>query len=261
MSTCDDEGTALRKEYLRQASLDCNDIIFYDPYDTYERHYYPDRIRPPSDPASAPAGIRGLLPPPEHDKYLWRVSVKRGREEALAFTLFNKAIASGSKVSSVTGRLSTPGWIYVETKDLKDVQELCTDVIDVHVKKIVSIPSKDAPSILREVPYTYPRLGDWVRVTRDHLYKGDLAWVLAKVDNVTYDLLVVPRVELFPPKRKRKGIRSERPPRSRLDFGKLVDLNIGVTKAHVAPQNDLPHFSEPRPRIPTNIIGDYDTES
>ncbi|KAG6806744.1 hypothetical protein H0H92_010158, partial [Tricholoma furcatifolium] len=219
------------------------------------------RIRPPSDPASAPAGIRGLLPPPEHDKYLWRVSVKRGREEALAFTLFNKAIASGSKVSSVTGRLSTPGWIYVETKDLKDVQELCTDVIDVHVKKIVSIPSKDAPSILREVPYTYPRLGDWVRVTRDHLYKGDLAWVLAKVDNVTYDLLVVPRVELFPPKRKRKGIRSERPPRSRLDFGKLVDLNIGVTKAHVAPQNDLPHFSEPRPRIPTNIIGDYDTES
>ncbi|KAG6824775.1 hypothetical protein H0H92_005849, partial [Tricholoma furcatifolium] len=117
-------------------------------WDGFLSHY---RIRPPSDPASAPAGIRGLLPPPEHDKYLWRVSVKRGREEALAFTLFNKAIASGSKVSSVTGRLSTPGWIYVETKDLKDVQELCTDVIDIHVKKIVSIPSKDAPSILREV--------------------------------------------------------------------------------------------------------------
>ncbi|KAG6808681.1 hypothetical protein H0H92_003266 [Tricholoma furcatifolium] len=264
-STCDEEATALRKKYLqetRQASLDCNDILFYDPYETYKRHFYPDRIRAPSDPAFAPAGITGLLPPPEHDKYLWRVSVKRGREEALAFTLFNKALTTGIKVSSVIGRLSTPGWIYIEMKDFKDVQQLCTDVIDIHVNKIVSIPSKDAPSILREVPFTYPKLGEWVRITRDHLYKGDLAWVVAKVDNVTHDLLVVPRVELYPPKRKRKGIPSERPPQCRLEFGKLVDLGIqGVTKAHVAPQNDLPHFSEPRSRIPTNIIGDYDTES
>ncbi|KAG6807278.1 hypothetical protein H0H92_008149, partial [Tricholoma furcatifolium] len=263
-STCDEEAMALRKDFLkrsRQPSLDCNDIFFYDPYDTYERHFYPDRIRAPSSPVSAPAGITGLLPPPEHDKCLWRVSVKRGREEALAFTLFNRAIATDSKVSSVIGRLSTPGWIYIEAKDLKDVQQLCTDVIDIHMNKIVSIPSKDAPSILREVPYTYPKLGDWVRVTKGRLYKGDLAWVLARVDNLTHDLLVVPRVELFPPKRKRNGIPFVRPPQCRLEFGKLVDLNVGVTKANVAPQNDLPHFSEPRRRIPTNVLGDYDTET
>ncbi|KAG6821868.1 hypothetical protein H0H92_000412, partial [Tricholoma furcatifolium] len=144
----------------------------------YWRHYNEDEIPAPSS-VRIPASVLRLLPRPSLDKHLWRVSVRNGREEALAFTLFRKAMSGTYRVSSVVGRVTCPGWIYIEAKDFADVQNICLDVPDIHVRQIFSIAPDDAPLVLRETPFTYPVEGSWVRLNDPKLkpYKHDLAWI------------------------------------------------------------------------------------
>ncbi|KAG6824285.1 hypothetical protein H0H92_007331, partial [Tricholoma furcatifolium] len=58
----------------------------------YDRHWYPDPVPETVPQDLIPDSIVPLIPRPSHDKNLWRVAVKRGQEEALAFILFSKAM-------------------------------------------------------------------------------------------------------------------------------------------------------------------------
>ncbi|KAG6806742.1 hypothetical protein H0H92_010161, partial [Tricholoma furcatifolium] len=200
----------------------------------YDRHWYPDPV-PDTVPRDViPDSIVQLIPRPSHDKHLWRVAVKRGREEALAFILYSKAMKGNFKVKSVIGCVSCPGWIYVEAKNLIDVQELCDEVRDIHIRKIHQIPHEQSSSVLKETPFTYSKGGEWVRLTEPKLYRGDLGWVVQAVRGLSLDIAIVPRVVFpHPPhKRKAKGkqkadekpIKPPRPPQRVLDMEALFQL-------------------------------------
>ncbi|KAG6805234.1 hypothetical protein H0H92_016156, partial [Tricholoma furcatifolium] len=127
----------------------------------YDRHWYPDPVPDTVPQELIPDSIIPLLPRPSAEKYLWRVAVKRGREEALAFTLYSKTLRGSYNVRSVVGRVSCPGWIYVEAKDLIDVQKLCEEVRDIHIRKIIQVPHEQAHTVLVETPFSYAKPGDW----------------------------------------------------------------------------------------------------
>ncbi|KAG6826068.1 hypothetical protein H0H92_001236, partial [Tricholoma furcatifolium] len=144
-------------EERRQAELEAQDRERYPD----DRHWYPDPVPDTVPQELIPNSIVPLLPRPSVEKHMWHVAVKRGREEALAFTLYYKALGGSYKVKSVVGRVSCPGWIYVEAKNLLDVQQLCEEVRDIHIRKIFQVPHEQAHSVLVETPFSYSKPGDW----------------------------------------------------------------------------------------------------
>ncbi|KAG6808343.1 hypothetical protein H0H92_004419, partial [Tricholoma furcatifolium] len=223
-----------------------------------------------------PEGIVPLLPRPDSDKFLWRVSVMRGREESLAFILYRKALMGNFNVQSVIGRVSCPGWVYVEAKEYRHVQQLCQDVRDIHVERILRIPPHEAPSILREPPFIHPAKGSWVRLTHHKLYHGDLGWVSDHKRGMTIEVIVVPRLD---PNLKRKrrdrdeplhvsSLRSlrhvERPSQRILDMQPLMEPGCpGVIEADVWMHrlDKLPeHWAGPVGRVPTNELDQYNED-
>ncbi|KAG6809403.1 hypothetical protein H0H92_000398 [Tricholoma furcatifolium] len=223
-----------------------------------------------------PDSIVPLLPRPDFDKFLWRVSVRRGREESLAFILYQKAIMGNFQVKSIIGRVSCPGWVYVKATEYAHVQKLCQDVRDVHMHQIFRIAPPEAPSILREPPFVHPPKGSWVRLTHHKLYHGDLGWVSNHIRGMSIEVIVVPRLD---PNLKRKcrdrdeplhlgSARSlhnvERPPQRVLDMKPLMEAGCpGVDDLQVWSHRleSLPdHWAEPVERVPTNELDQYTAE-
>ncbi|KAG6904427.1 hypothetical protein DXG01_010011, partial [Tephrocybe rancida] len=105
---------------------------------------------------------------------LYRVRVKDGYEETGAMVLANKLLTAGthfaSSVKAIIGRVSCPGWIFIES-DGADASKLCSNVSD----------------YLYE-PLVVPKEGDWVRLNCPPLYHGDLAYVRA-YNNTSPDCL------------------------------------------------------------------------
>ncbi|KAG6823720.1 hypothetical protein H0H92_009258 [Tricholoma furcatifolium] len=227
-----------------------DDSIDKDIDRAYFVHDYPDSIKDVAPAELVPASLLPFLPQPEFNNNLWRVSVKRGQEEALAFTLYRKAIEGSLKVLSVVARVSCPGWIYVEAKDFADVQKLIDGVTNIYQNNIIVVPPEQQASVLREPPFTYPAPGSWVRVQERGLYRSDLAWVANRVRGMQCDLFVVPRVDLYPQKRKRqgkgrgrakqKGVKAPRIPQQLLDPKNLEDLGFEITKVHTHDNLPLP---------------------
>ncbi|KAG6808812.1 hypothetical protein H0H92_002804, partial [Tricholoma furcatifolium] len=240
---------------------------------SYAIHDYPD------PPQSVPESLLHLLPPPEVDHHLWRVSVKRGQEEILTFTLYRKLKAGSFQVSSVVGRVSCPGWIYVEANTLGDVQQLIEGVADIYQQKIIAVPPQDHALVLRETPFTYPAPGSWVRVEERGLYYRDLAWVANRGCGMLCDLFVVPRVDLYPQKRKRKAPKGQRAkekqkekerrvpktriPQQRLDASLLEALGFEVTRQSVMPhiEEHPAHWARPQAKVPPILAPFHDEDN
>ncbi|KAG6904074.1 hypothetical protein DXG01_012804, partial [Tephrocybe rancida] len=141
---------------------------------------------------------------------LWRVAVREGYEETAPIVLFNKILKAGwTSVTSVFGRVSCPGWIFVEANSISDAQKVCQDVSDVYVRQIYPVPPEQAGQYLLEPPLFVPRPGSFVRLDAPPLYRGDLAYVV-DYNYRGYDymssgnragagagVLVVPRIERF----------------------------------------------------------------
>ncbi|KAG6809072.1 hypothetical protein H0H92_001705, partial [Tricholoma furcatifolium] len=208
-----------------------------------------------------PDGIVHLLPRPDFDKFLWRVSVRRGREESLAFILYRKAILGNFQVQSIIGRVSCPGWVYVEATEYAHVQKLCQDVRDVHMHQIFRIPPPEAPSILREPPYVHPPKGSWVRLTHHKVYHGDLGWVSDHIRRMTIERKRRDRDEPLHLGSARSLRNVERPPQRVLDMKPMMETGCpGVTDLQVWSHRleSLPdHWAEPVERVPTNELDQY----
>ncbi|KAG6826381.1 hypothetical protein H0H92_016058 [Tricholoma furcatifolium] len=231
----------------------------------YFVHHYPDPIVDTAPPHLVPDSLLHLLPRPDADNLdIWRVSVKvtniacpiqctdgeakRGREESLAFTLFRKAMSGSFNILSVIGRVSCPGWIYIEAKELRDVQYIIDEVPDIHKHKIHAVPSRDASAVLHETPFTYPTLGSWVHIDTPGLYRG--IWLGLPVESVS---------------KQQKGKRAEvtRIPQQRLDVNLLASLGFEVEPIEV--MTDVDEFSRHRaglrPHIPARLVGSYDPDT
>ncbi|KAF5371360.1 hypothetical protein D9615_009683 [Tricholomella constricta] len=151
-----------------------------------------------SDDHDAPQ-IEIPLDPLVGEARLWKVKVKPGREETLAFLLMEKIVRSGSlgsTVKSIIGRVSQPGWIVVEAAKSSDVQEVCQGISDVFWQYIQVIEPNDAPSCLKEAISYTPLRPSWLRLTK-HPYRGDIAYV-EDFDVWGVKVLVVPRINLQP---------------------------------------------------------------
>ncbi|KAG6822472.1 hypothetical protein H0H92_013773, partial [Tricholoma furcatifolium] len=232
----------------------------------YAIHDYPVPIVTP--PQFVPESLVHLLPPPEVDHHLWRVSVKRGQEEVLTFTLYHKIRAGSFRVSSVVGR-----WIYVEANSLGDVQELVDGVPDIYQQKIFALSQQEHALVLRETPFSYPAPGSWVRIEERGLYYRDLAWVANPVRGMLCDLFVVPRVDLYPQKRKRKAPKGQRAkgkqkektriPQQRLDASLLEALGFEVTRQSVMPhiEGHPAHWARPQAKVPPILAPFHNDEN
>ncbi|KAG6905900.1 hypothetical protein DXG01_017034 [Tephrocybe rancida] len=65
---------------------------------------------------------------------LWRVAVKEGYEETAPIVIFNKILKAGwTSVTSVFGRVSCPGWIFVKAASISEVQKVCMDLSDIYI--------------------------------------------------------------------------------------------------------------------------------
>ncbi|KAG6914015.1 hypothetical protein DXG01_002924, partial [Tephrocybe rancida] len=100
----------------------------------------------------------GLEPLPP--ALLYRVRVKEGYEETAAMVLGNKLLTVGThfapSVKSIIGRISCPGWVFIES-NRADASKLFVN---------------DLQQYLHE-PLVVPKEGDWVRLTSPPLYHGE----------------------------------------------------------------------------------------
>ncbi|KAG6833981.1 hypothetical protein H0H93_012815 [Arthromyces matolae] len=132
---------------------------------------------------------------------LWRVPVKVGREEEITIILFEKWLLGGSSfpsIRSIIGRRRLPGSVYVEAPDFRDVQKLCSDVLDVHSNRIQPITPQEAHRYLDAAPFAVPKAHSWARITKSRTYKNDLAYVHGYDSKKGADVVVVPRVKSLP---------------------------------------------------------------
>ncbi|KAG6904793.1 hypothetical protein DXG01_007124, partial [Tephrocybe rancida] len=150
------------------------------------REHQPAYVRPP--PESFDDGLKALPP-----ALLYRVRVKDGYEETAAMVLANKLLMAGThfapSVKSIIGRVSCPGWIFIES-DGADASKLCANVSDVYPRHIHPIV-EDLQQYLHE-PLIAPKEGDWIRLNSPLLYCGNLAYVHA-YNNTSADRLTTER--------------------------------------------------------------------
>ncbi|KAG6805742.1 hypothetical protein H0H92_014184, partial [Tricholoma furcatifolium] len=109
----------------------------------------------------------------------------------------------------------------------------------------------------------------WVRIQERGLYRGDLAWVVNRVRGMQCDLFVVPRVDLYPKRKrqekgrgraKQKGVKAPRIPQQRLDPKNLEDLGFEITRGLVMThiETHLSHWAGPRPDVPSILMTGHD---
>ncbi|KAG6859403.1 hypothetical protein C0991_000825, partial [Blastosporella zonata] len=119
----------------------------------------------------------------------------KGYEETAAVILTQKLLKAGTSrmpsIKSIFGRVSCPGWVFVESTNHLDVNLLCQDVRDVYGHQIFPVPSDSAADYLREPPLFVPEIGTFVCLNAPSLYCGNLAYVVAYNDRTPMPLMTM----------------------------------------------------------------------
>ncbi|KAG6826647.1 hypothetical protein H0H93_016336, partial [Arthromyces matolae] len=95
---------------------------------------------------------------------LWRVSVTNGTEQAVAFALMNKCLATESShgIHSVIGHRSRPGWVYIEAPVQADVRRFIQGVSNIgQYQQILAVPPAETLSCLQGAPPFIPPSNSW----------------------------------------------------------------------------------------------------
>ncbi|KAG5649160.1 hypothetical protein H0H81_005758, partial [Sphagnurus paluster] len=120
--------------------------------------------------------------PDEHDLQplkMWRVAVKPGHEEEVAFHIFNKILWAGadrSTITSATRSASRPSWVSIKSPSLAEVQAVCADMFNIFLMQIYAIDPKDARRWHHEPRLYTPTPQSWIRLWQKP-YHSDLAYV------------------------------------------------------------------------------------
>lgn len=155
---------------------------------------------------------RRLLLPSVNDPSIWGVKCKPGKEREIIFSILRKQeelamTKTPLQILSAFERSSTmPGYIYVEARKQADVMQATQGVSFCYpMTKVLLVPIKEMPDLLRVVKKEELKPGAWVRFKRQK-YQGDLA----QVENVLASGLEV-RVRMIP----------------RLDYGNNSEMDDG----------------------------------
>ncbi|KAG6805536.1 hypothetical protein H0H92_015040, partial [Tricholoma furcatifolium] len=131
---------------------------------------------------------------------LWRIPVRRGREEEIASLLGGRLLAleETPPIRSIVGRCANPGYILVKTDAFDHVVRLCqgvSDILNTPVLESTVVPVEAVPTCLEFQP-CQPRPGTWVRLNHlNGIYAGDFAWVHSVDKRNIATVLYFPRVD------------------------------------------------------------------
>ncbi|KAL2870246.1 transcription elongation factor spt5 [Aspergillus lucknowensis] len=173
-----------------------------------------------------------LLLPSVDDPSIWGVRCKAGKEREVVFAIQKRIeerpLGSRNPIKIISafergGAMS--GYIYVEARRQADVMDALQDMSNVYPRtKMILVPVKEMPDLLRVQKSEELNPGGWVRIKRGK-YQGDLAQIEeVETNGLAVTVRLVPRLDyglnedsgapLADPKRKRTGANAAiaRPP-------------------------------------------------
>lgn len=173
-----------------------------------------------------------LLLPSVDDPSIWGVRCKAGKEREVVFAIQRRIEERppGSRnpikiISAFERGGAMGGYIYVEARRQADVLDALQDMTNVYPRtKMILVPVKEMPDLLRVQKSEELNPGGWVRIKRSK-YEGDLAQIEeVETNGLSVTVRLVPRLDyglnedsgapLADPKRKRAGANAaaRRPP-------------------------------------------------
>jgi transcription elongation factor SPT5 len=149
---------------------------------------------------------RRLLLPSVDDPGIWAVRCKEGKEREVVFSIMKRIQANmGTKnelrITAAFERGGTQsvmkGYVYVEAQRQTDILAALDGMLNVYPRtKMILVEIKDMPDLLRvqKTPNLEP--GAWVRLTRPHKHKDDLAQVIDVTENgLEARVRFIPRID------------------------------------------------------------------
>jgi transcription elongation factor SPT5 len=142
-----------------------------------------------------------MLLPGVDDPSIWGVKCKERKEKEAVFAVTRRIEElARSKTScpiiSAFERASMPGYLYVEARRQADVFAALDGISNVFPRtKIILVPIKEMPDLLRVIKSKALEVGSYVRIKRGK-YAGDLAQVDDfEPNSLTASLRIVPRLD------------------------------------------------------------------
>lgn len=144
-----------------------------------------------------------LLLPSVDDPSIWGVRCKPGKERDVVFAIQKRmeqrppGSRNGLKIISAFERGKTmSGYVYVEARRQAEVLEGLDGLLDVYPKtKMVLVPVKEMPELLRVKKSEELNPGEWVRIKRGK-YQGDLAQIEeVETNGLEVTVRLIPRLD------------------------------------------------------------------
>lgn len=144
-----------------------------------------------------------LLLPSVDDPSIWGVRCKPGKERDVVLNIQKRVeqrppgTRHGLKIISAFERGKTmTGYVYVEARRQAEVMEALDGLLDVYPKtKMILVPVKEMPDLLRVKKSEELNPGDWVRIKRGK-YQGDLAQIEeVETNGLEVTVRLVPRLD------------------------------------------------------------------
>ncbi|KUL90256.1 hypothetical protein ZTR_01885 [Talaromyces verruculosus] len=144
-----------------------------------------------------------LLLPSVDDPSIWGVRCKPGKERDVVLNIQKRieqrppGTRHGLKIISAFERGKTmTGYVYIEARRQAEVMEALDGLLDVYPKtKMVLVPVKEMPDLLRVKKSEELNPGDWVRIKRGK-YQGDLAQIEeVETNGLEVTVRLVPRLD------------------------------------------------------------------
>lgn len=141
---------------------------------------------------------RRLMLPSVNDPNIWGVKTAIGKEKEVVQSLMKRVREGRARILSAFERSGTPmaNYVYVEAVKKADVDDALEGVMNAYPRsKMVLVPVKEMPDLLRVTKTEELNVGGWVRVKKG-LYEGDLAQIEDVESNgLTITVKIVPRLD------------------------------------------------------------------
>lgn len=151
-----------------------------------------------------------FLLPTNKDPNLWLVKCKPGKEMDIALNmqrkfLHHQEIDDTLPIYSVVTRSTLRGYVYVEAKSSKHVQDAIDQMNNLYITKISLVPLNEMVDVLRAKPKRSTlKIGSWSRIKHGK-YKGDLAQIMeVSENNLTCVVKLIPRIDYSKEIREKK---------------------------------------------------------
>jgi transcription elongation factor SPT5 len=144
-----------------------------------------------------------LLLPSVDDPSIWGVRCKPGKEKEAVFSIQKRieqrppGTRHGVKIISAFERGKTmSGFVYIEARRQAEVLEALDGLLDIYPKtKMILVPVKEMPDLLRVKKSAELNPGDWVRVKRGK-YQNDLAQIEeVETNGLEVTVRLIPRLD------------------------------------------------------------------